>query len=1037
MLVLVGALALTLPATAATAATNGDTNPDPAARFETTTAGTGRVSSSFVAKSANPARHVSVIVQMTGDPVAVVQAQKGRKLTGAERSAIKKQLKSAQDGITGAIRAKGGTIQSQMQSAYNGLQATIPANQVDAVAALPGVQQVYPATTHTLDNTVSVPFLGIPAVWQDTGYTGDGVKVAVIDTGIDYTHADFGGPGTVAAYDAAHAAEAQPADPALFGPAAARVKGGTDLVGDDYDADDPASVPKPDPNPLDCNGHGSHVAGTAAGSGVNADGSTYTGPYDASTPSRSFKVGPGVAPKADLYAVRVFGCNGSTNVVVPAIDWAVDHGMNVINMSLGSSFGRADDPDAQAASNAVAAGVVVVTSSGNSGPSPYLTGSPGVGDGVVTVAAVDSTPSFPGAAIAVGGTTLTAINANGADLSDLPAMTVVVLKDDPATPDNEALGCSVTAYEKAGVVEGGGQLAVSQRGTCARVAKAIFAQQAGASAALMVNNTNALPPFEGPITENPDNGTPFTVTIPFLGVSMADGPALAAAAGTQATITPQAIQNPSFRRYADFSSSGPRSGDSAIAPDVAAPGVSIASAGVGTGSGSAVLSGTSMASPHVAGVAALTVQAHPGWSAVDVASLLQVTADPTKVVGQDNTRGGVGLVDAAAAVAGTVTASSDTARTPSGKVTQPTVSFGFDSSTGMLRESRAIQLTNHGTTAMTYQVSTAATGASKDATVTVSPSRVTVRPGKTASVTVTLTADARTIGSSLADNAFYEISGDIVFTAPSSTLRVPYLLVPRADANVTSTSTGRWFVKDAATKGGTYQVALQNKGGALDASADFYTWGLSRSSSMKKGAADPGLDLRAAGVQSFGTGSSALYVFAVSMHSRWSNPAAIDVEIPLDFDHDGTADRTVIVADNGLVTTGSVDGVDRVFVLNNATGALFATNFLPQAPTDSSTMVIPVFASSLQASGAFDYTVGAYSITDNSVFTEFSGTAAYDPAAPGVENGQFGVVPVGGTASFGVTVDPAAFRTLTPRGTMIVVPDNTAGAGEAILLEMR
>jgi subtilisin family serine protease len=135
-------------------------------------------------------------------------------------------------------------------------------------------------------------------------------------------------------------------------------------------------VPQPDPNPLDCNGHGSHVAGTAAGGGVNADGTSYTGPYDATTPSRSFTVGPGVAPQADLYAVRVFGCNGSTNVVVPAIDWAVDHGMDVINMSLGSSFGRADDPDAQAAANAVAAGVVVVASSGNSGPSPYLTGSP-------------------------------------------------------------------------------------------------------------------------------------------------------------------------------------------------------------------------------------------------------------------------------------------------------------------------------------------------------------------------------------------------------------------------------------------------------------------------------------------------------------------------------------------------------------------------------------------------------------------------------------------------------------------------------------
>jgi len=74
-------------------------------------------------------------------------------------------------------------------------------------------------------------------------------------------------------------------------------------------------VPHPDPNPLDCNGHGSHVAGTAAGTGVLANGATYTGTYDATTvSSNSWTVGPGVAPKADIYSIRVFGCNGSTDV---------------------------------------------------------------------------------------------------------------------------------------------------------------------------------------------------------------------------------------------------------------------------------------------------------------------------------------------------------------------------------------------------------------------------------------------------------------------------------------------------------------------------------------------------------------------------------------------------------------------------------------------------------------------------------------------------------------------------------------------------
>ena len=199
---------------------------------------------------------------------------------------------------------------------------------------------------------------------------------------------------------------------------AARVKGGIDLVGDTYNADpdDPAyqPVPHPDPNPLDCNGHGSHVAGTAAGSGVTAAGATYNGPYNATTiTGNSWRIGPGVAPKADIYGVRVFGCEGSTDVTVDAIEWAVDNDMDVINMSLGSSFGTKDDPSAVASTNAAKAGVVVVTSAGNSGPSQYITGSPGTAEGAIATAAIDPTPEFPGATITTsGGLSLPAVNAN-------------------------------------------------------------------------------------------------------------------------------------------------------------------------------------------------------------------------------------------------------------------------------------------------------------------------------------------------------------------------------------------------------------------------------------------------------------------------------------------------------------------------------------------------------------------------------------------------------------------------------------------------
>jgi subtilisin family serine protease len=220
---------------------------------------------------------------------------------------------------------------------------------------------------------------------------------------VDYTHADLGGPGTLAAWQAAQATSTQPADPALFGPNAPKIKGGIDLVGDDYNAAsaDPArDVRHPDPNPLDCAGHGSHVSGTVAGFGVTGAGETFRGPWDKSVDG--LRIGPGVAPGADLYAVRVFGCQGSTDAVVDAPEWAMRNEMNVVNMSLGSSFGIAQDASAEAAEAAAESGIVVVASAGNSGPAPYITGSPATSTSWLSVAAIDAVPSFGAARLALG-----------------------------------------------------------------------------------------------------------------------------------------------------------------------------------------------------------------------------------------------------------------------------------------------------------------------------------------------------------------------------------------------------------------------------------------------------------------------------------------------------------------------------------------------------------------------------------------------------------------------------------------------------------
>ena len=956
------ALALVIAAPTATLA--ADSHADPSTRFQKAPSA-GSVGTLARPLSVGADGRVTVIVEMQGDPVAVVEARKGRDLTATERDTVKNTLKKAQDAIAGSIRSKGGRIQANMQSAYNGIQVSIPASQVNAVAALPNVVAVHAVRTYSIDNSVSVPFLGVPQVWQDTGYTGRHIKVGIIDTGIDFTHANFGGPGTPEAYTQANADEAQPADPALFGPNAPRVKGGYDFVGDAYDGD---NTPVPDANPLDCQGHGSHVAGTAAGDGVKSDGSTYTGPYNASTTSKSFRIGPGVAPQADLYAIRVFGCEGSTSVVVPAIDWAVDHGMDVINMSLGSTYGFENDPDAVAASNAIGAGVVVVTSAGNEGPSPYVVGSPSVGDGVISVAAVDSTATFPGARVTIGSQVIDAINANGANLAGLPALTIVRLSDDPATTaEDESLGCSVAAYEHAGVTSGSGQLAVSTRGFCARVAKAIYAQQAGAAAALMVNTSADYPPFEGEITSNPDTGEAYTVTIPFLGVSSTASAAFVT--GQSATLVSAILQNPGFRGYASFSSSGPRSGDSAVGPDLAAPGVSIVSTGVGTGNEAETISGTSMAAPHVAGAAALAVQAHPAWKPAEIAAALVSTADPASVAGQQLSRGGVGLVDIAQAVTTKVTATGDAFRTDDGWLRESALSFGFQESSQGFGGVKTITIENHGSRAVTYRVSSAPTDQSAAAKVTLNRTSVTVPAGGKATVVVTLKAATSAVGTSIAgvdQFSFYKISGDIVLTSGSSTLRVPYLLVPRSNSRVAATS-GDLFPRKDSVKDGQKSVKLSNPLGALAADADFYTWGLKDAKDVPTTITDSGFDLRAAGVQSFDYGDDQLVVFAVNTHKRWSNAASNEFDVVIDTNGDSAPDWIVFSADSGLVRTGDPTGVSEVFLYDLATGSLGASGFLAVAPTDSSTLLLPVWASDLgvtDATGAFSYGVDSYSIVN-------------------------------------------------------------------------
>src|SRR2546423_1104800 len=866
-------------------------------------------------------RTQTVVLKMAGDPVAVVRSRApGKQLPEAQRQSIERDLRSRQDAIVPSIHRMGGTVLGQFQHAINGIKVRGTPEQIRAFAALPGVVEVKAVRTYHVVNAQSVPFIGAPQAWQGPPRLhGEHIRIAVIDTGVDYTHAIFGGPGTVAAWKPAFASSSQPADPTLFGPNAPKVKGGTDLVGDAYNASDPASVPMPDPNPLDCFGHGSHTSGTAAGFGVTSAGATFQGPYDAATPGQSFTIGPGVAPLADLYAVRVFGCAGSSNVVVDGIDWAVAHGMQVISMSLGSDFGNEDDADAEASENAVNAGIVVVASAGNAGPIPYIVGTPSTGEKAISVAAVDSHASYPGETLALAPTGgITALDSNGSAACNGSSHQVAVHRD---SSGSDPLGCDPTEYTAAGV---SGKLVVTARGTCARVARAIFGQQAGAAAVAMINNASGYPPFEGPINSNPDTGIAYTVTIPFLGVqgpsaTNTDGATLAASTG--ATLSTTVVANPTFRHFASFSSGGPRGGDGHLKPDVSAPGISVFSTGMGTGNQGVFMSGTSMAAPHVAGSAALAIQAHPGWDAADVAAAVVNTADATQLAGYSARLGGNGLVQPFGA-----TQTSVIARAADGT---PSVSFGVAELTSDFIGNGYIVVENRGNTPARFALSVVK-GAGAAHTASVSPTSISLGAHQSQTVDVRLAVPAMTVGDS---SAFRQVQGRVVMTPSTGnkgvTLSVPYYLVPRARSLVAAQLAG---------SGSALSVALNNRSGAVTGTADFYAWGLRGSNSTIA------TGLRAVGVQSFtDPGLGQILVFAVNTFGRTSNPVTSVYDVLVDVNGDGVPDYDIEAADLGSFTGAGVTGEMAVAVFNLATGA-GALEFFATAPTAGTTVLMPLVA---------------------------------------------------------------------------------------------
>jgi hypothetical protein len=429
-----------------------------------------------------------------------------------------------------------------------------------------------------------------------------------------------------------------------------------------------------------------------------------------------------------------------------------------------------------------------------------------------------------------------------------------------------------------------------------------------------------------------------------------------------------------------------------------------------------------MAAPHVAGSAALAVQAHPGWSADVVAVGLVNTADATQINVYSARRGGNGLVQPASA-----TRSSVIARTEGGL---PSLSFRVADSTRDVAREGDFSVENRGSSPATFAVSIVK-GAGAPHAISVSPTQVTVAAGESADVHARLSVPAATVGDS---SAFRQVSGRIVLTPTSGnagvTLSVPYYLVARARSMVQA-RTGEDFLTGHAT---TAAVQLTNSSGSVAGSADFYAWGL-RGPHANLGS----LGLRSVGVQSFDNGppSGQLMVFAVNTFGAWSNAATNEYDILLDINGDGNPDFAVVAIDLGLATTGSFNGQVGVLVVNLATRGAVVEPFLAYAPTNANTLLVPVVASDvgiIATNPRLSYVIQSFDKVGSQTGDAILTPASFNAFNNAISTAAFASLQPGGAVAVPITIDRAEFAKTPALGVMVVSTENTTDEQRQALL---
>jgi len=781
-------------------------------------------------------------------------------------------------------------VLGSVHKALNAVFLAIDSSALTALAANPTVASIELVRSYSLALSETVPYIGGTAV-QEAGFTGEGITVAVLDSGVDYTHAALGGSGNVEDFENN--------DPNVIEAGTfptTKIIGGYDFVGSEWDGDENENI-LPDPDPLDDGpegGHGTHVADIIAGT-------------------------IGVAPDASIVAVKVCSSQSPScpNLsILQGMDFAVDPNqdgdlsdhVDIINMSLGQDYGTAaDDALSFAVENATALGVLTVASAGNGADKPFIAGTPASAASALSVAQTNVPSAFLPLMQIVSPESIA--GSYPATFQDWSAPLTEAIEAPAQYADGEGGNLDGCAEFAAGTLTG--KIVLVDRGTCNISLKVSNVAAGGALAAII----GLIAPGD-PTNFSFGGGEP---TIPGYNVSLATANLIRSELDTGVVLRFDPTEGlPLVQNMVGSSSRGPSMEQFLVKPEIGAPGASV-SALVGTGDGTEAFSGTSGAAPMVSGAAALLRQAFPDRSPVEIKALLMNTAEseilnvPRELGGDlaaiSRIGGGEVRVDRALAAAA---AAWDAAA--------PTAALNFtfhDLPKAGLQLAREVKVHNYGSSAIDYTINAAfrfEDDAERGAVTPEVPESISVPAGGEAIFTVKLTLDATKLapwelnsggnGASSPALTAAEYDGYVTLTDASdaaNTIHLPWHILPRAASDIT--------LREIGANG---RIKVNNRGVA-DNLVEAYSL-IAFSPNLPNGGPgeeQPTPDLRRVGYTTIPVAAgdcseneSFLLAFAINTWERQTHAnAPVQFVVQLDTNLDGEIDYEIFTADAGFFSS--------------------------------------------------------------------------------------------------------------------------------------